>query len=117
MLKADIYGYCRKYSMCVRYDVELKGALCGKKYDVVMRVLENMRPVLDKDCKPVHVVVPLDCPTKIKCNGTEYERAVRFTLPAGVICNPRKVKVDVIVVPHGGGRVLAQRDRTPKYRH
>ncbi|UCD28802.1 MAG: hypothetical protein JSV03_17285 [Planctomycetota bacterium] len=97
--------------------MEIRNALCGKKYDLVVRVLENMRPVMDKDCKPVQFVVPLDCATKIRCSKINYEKAVKFKLPDGVICNPRKVKVDVIVVPHGGGCVMAQRDRTPKHRY
>ena len=108
-LKARMSYDYGQWRLAIRYKVELEDLPPGR-FDLVVQPIECNGPVRDRRGRPIEFVVPLDRPSKVKRDEFEFKGRFSITLEDGTFANPRRVRLQAIVVDRYTHRVVAHDD-------
>ncbi len=115
-LRGELYHARREWRLRIRYEVEIEDALPFEQFELQVRVYERGRPVLDMRRRPLVIVLPLRYPTDVDDDELEFEDRVTVRLPYDAVCNPKRLKLEALVVRLNDGRVLDDSRRSVKFR-
>lgn len=115
-LKGDIWRTRAGWTLRIRCEVDIEDARRRDRFELIFRLTERGREVVDGAGYPVEIVVALDRPTEIDDDELEFKEALRVKLPRHYIRDPKHLRLHARVAHAGGDRPLDRKDKSVKYR-
>ena len=114
-LKAGLRCSGGQWRLSVKYEVETEDAAPGR-FDLVLRMTQRRRLVVDHTGRPVTFVVPLDRPDEVDDDEMEYRGRFAAVFASGLFARPKKLDIEARVVDRYTGRVVAHKKKSIEYR-
>ncbi|MFH1416717.1 MAG: hypothetical protein ABII12_00305 [Planctomycetota bacterium] len=97
-LEARMHDALGGWTLSVGYAIEIEDASPWDRFELVMRVTESDRPVLDAYGRPLEIAVPLTRPTEVSRDELEFENSLMVDVSGRSVRNPDRLRLEAAVV-------------------
>jgi len=116
VLKAELRHDRGAWRLSVRYAVEIEDARPSERFELVISLTEGRCPVRDPSGRPVRFVVPLGRPARGCGDAWNFRDQIVTRLPSGAISDPRRLRVQAVIVRCQGGPALDRAESCVAFR-
>ena len=114
-LKAGLRYSRGQWRLSVKYEVETEDAAPGR-FDLVLRMTQRRRLIVDHTGRPITFVVPLDRPDDVDDDEMEYKGRFAAVFANGLFASPKSLDIEARIVDRHTGRVVAHKKKSIEYK-
>ncbi len=113
-LSAGMHEGPRGLTLSIRYEIEIEDASPWDRFELVMQVTDNGRPVLDGFGRPLEITAPLTRPTEVDDDELEFEDSLTVDVSSQSIRNPDRLRLWATVVRLADERICERKETSIK---
>jgi hypothetical protein len=117
-LRGELWRANGEWLLEVRYDVEVEDRRPAPgELELTLFVTEHGYTLVDRAGRPIEFVIPLAHPSEVDDDELEFEDRIVVALPDDVFDDPKRLRLDAVVVRVGDDYALDRKSESVKFEH